>query len=67
MGGELHKIANLNFAPALFNSFPLLQRKCYHSSMHKFNPRKRDFLDDPKRLFFENPDLFHNGLITEKK
>jgi ubiquinone/menaquinone biosynthesis C-methylase UbiE len=25
--------------------------------MHKFDPRKRDFLDDPKRLFFENPDL----------
>ena len=25
--------------------------------MHKFDPRKRDFLDDPKRFFFENPDL----------
>jgi ubiquinone/menaquinone biosynthesis C-methylase UbiE len=24
--------------------------------MHKFNPRKRALLDDPKRLFFENPD-----------
>jgi ubiquinone/menaquinone biosynthesis C-methylase UbiE len=24
--------------------------------MHKFNPRKRVLLDDPKRLFFENPD-----------
>jgi ubiquinone/menaquinone biosynthesis C-methylase UbiE len=25
--------------------------------MDKFDPRKRDFLDDPKRLSFENPDL----------
>jgi len=25
--------------------------------MHKFNPRKRALLDDPKRLFFENPDV----------
>ena len=25
--------------------------------MHKLDSRKRDFLDDPKRLFFENPDL----------
>jgi ubiquinone/menaquinone biosynthesis C-methylase UbiE len=25
--------------------------------MHKFDPRKRNFLDDPQRLFFENPDV----------
>ncbi len=25
--------------------------------MHKFDPRKRAFLDDPKRLFFENPEV----------
>jgi ubiquinone/menaquinone biosynthesis C-methylase UbiE len=25
--------------------------------MHKFNPRKRALLDDPKRLFFENPEV----------
>jgi len=24
--------------------------------MYKFDPRKRDFLDDPRRPFFENPD-----------
>ena len=24
--------------------------------MHKFDPRKREILDDPKRFFFENPD-----------
>jgi ubiquinone/menaquinone biosynthesis C-methylase UbiE len=32
--------------------------------MHKFNPRKRALLDDPKRLFFENPDaiLFEAGV-----
>jgi hypothetical protein len=25
--------------------------------MHKLDPIKRDFLDDPERLFSENPDL----------
>jgi ubiquinone/menaquinone biosynthesis C-methylase UbiE len=29
--------------------------------MHKFNPRKRALLDDPKRLFFENP----NAILSE--
>jgi hypothetical protein len=24
--------------------------------MHKFDQRKREILDDPKRFFFENPD-----------
>ena len=24
--------------------------------MHKFDPRKRSVLDDPKRFLFENPD-----------
>jgi ubiquinone/menaquinone biosynthesis C-methylase UbiE len=32
--------------------------------MHKFNPRKRSLLNDPKRLFFQNPDaiLFEAGV-----
>ena len=34
----------------------LILRKCYYILMHKFDPRKREILDDPKRFFFENPD-----------
>jgi ubiquinone/menaquinone biosynthesis C-methylase UbiE len=32
--------------------------------MHKFDPRKRAVLDDPKRFYFENPDaiLFGTGV-----
>jgi hypothetical protein len=35
--------------------------------MHKLDPIKGDFLDDPERLFSENPDLSHNGLIAMKQ
>jgi len=66
-GRGASKTANLNFFPGLFNSFSLLQRTCYHFLIHKFDLKKRDFLDDPERLFFENPDLFNNGLIAVKK
>ena len=34
---------------------------CYDAFMHKFNPRKRAILDDPKRLFFEDPDAILSG------
>ncbi len=29
--------------------------------MHKFDPRKRAVLDDPKRFYFENPDAILSG------
>ncbi len=29
--------------------------------MHKFDPRKRAILDDPKRFFFQNPDAILSG------
>jgi hypothetical protein len=35
--------------------------------MHKLDPIKGDSLDDPERLFSENPDLFNNGLIAMKQ
>jgi hypothetical protein len=44
---------------AKFNAttgFTLISRKCYYIFMHKFDPRKRGVLDDPKRFFFENRD-----------
>jgi ubiquinone/menaquinone biosynthesis C-methylase UbiE len=37
-------------------SFPLPSGRCYDTSVYKFDPRRRSILDDPKRLFFENPD-----------